>query len=174
MDLWQVVETRHSVRAFDPRHDVPAHVVDRILGAAIQAPSAGNRQPWHFVVVRREQVRRRLADAAGGCRFVAQAPVVIVVCTDARRSEEKFGERGVELFCKQDTAAATVHILLAVTCLRLGACWVGSFDDSAVAAALQLSANLHPVAIVPIGVPAHPTERVTTRRALSNVVTYVN
>jgi nitroreductase len=174
MDFWQVVEVRHSVRAFDPRHDVSPHVVERVLHAAIQAPSAGNRQPWHFVVVRRQQVRSRLAEAAGDQAFIAQAPVVIVVCTDARRSEERYGERGVELFCLQDTAAATEHVLLAATWYRLGACWVGSFDDSAVAAALQLSANLHPVAIVPIGVPAEPTSRVTTRRALTDVVTYVN
>jgi nitroreductase len=173
MDFWQVIETRHSVRAFDTRYDVSPAVVDRILQAAVQAPSAGNRQPWHFCVVRREQVRQRLAQAAHGQEFVAQAPVVIVVCTDAERSVERYGERGASLFCKQDTAVATAHILLAVTAFRLGACWVGAFDDSAVAGVLQLSATLHPVAIVPIGVPAHPSQRVTARRALDDVVTYV-
>jgi nitroreductase len=172
MDLWQTIENRHSVREFDTRYDVSPENVKRILQAAIQAPSAGNRQPWHFVVVRREQVRKRLAQAAGQ-DFVAQAPVVLVVCTDAHRSEEKYGSRGVDLFCKQDTAVAAEHILLAVTCLRLGGCWVGAFDDGAVIGALQLSANLHPVAIIPIGVPAHPTVRVTTRRDLEEVVTFV-
>lgn len=173
MDFWQVVENRHSVRVFDTRHDVAPADVTRILQAAVQAPSAGNCQPWHFVVVRRKQVRQRLARASGGQQFVAQAPVVIVVCTDAGLSAERYGERGAGLYCRQDTAAATENILLAATALRLGSCWVGAFDDGAVVTALQLSANLHPVAIVPIGVPARPTQRITVRRDLSDVVTYV-
>jgi len=173
MDFWQVIEARHSVRAFDTRYDVSPEIVQRILRASVQAPSAGNRQPWHFVVVRREQVRRQLARAAFDQQFIAQAPVVIVVCAAPERSGERYGERGVELFCKQDTAAATEHILLAATRFRLGACWVGSFEDSAVGRVLQLAPNLRPVAIVPIGVPARPTRRVTTRRELSDVVTYV-
>ena len=173
VDFWQVVAARHSVRAFDARVDVPPDDVERILQAVIQAPSAGNRQPWHFVVVRREQVRRRLARAAFDQDFIAQAPVVIIVCTEAERSEAGYGKRGVELYCRQDTAAAAMLLLLAATALRLGACWVGAFDDSQVAGVLQLSATLHPVAIVPIGVPARPGERVTTRRALGEVVTYV-
>jgi nitroreductase len=173
MDFWQVIEARHSVRAFDPGQDVPSEVIQRILKAAIQAPSAGNRQPWHFVVVRREQVRERLARAAGGQSFVAQAPVVIVVCADAGRSAERYGNRGTNLYCIQDTAAAVEHILLAATALGLGCCWVGAFDDSAAAGALQLSATLHPVAMIPIGVPMRPSSRVTTRRDLGDVVTYV-
>lgn len=173
MDFWQVVESRHSTREFDRRYDVDPDLVERILQSAIQAPSAGNRQPWHFVVIRREQLQRRLAEAAGGQAFIAHAPVVIVVCTDAERSAERYGERGTSLYCIQDAAAATEHILLAATALRLGACWVGAFDDSAVIRVLQLPTNLHPVAIVPIGVPARPTRRVTTRRELYDVTTYV-
>ena len=172
MDFWEVIEKRHSVRAF-AQSDVSAEDVERILNAAVQAPSAGNRQPWHFVVVRRDKVRRRLARAAFGQDFIAQAPVVIVVCTDAARSAARYGRRGVELYCKQDTAAATEHILLAATALGLGSCWVGAFNDSAVAAALQLPAEFHPVAIVPIGVPARPTRRTTSRRPLDEVVTTV-
>ena len=173
MDIWQAIKGRHSVRAFDTRYDVPPETVRQIVQAAIQAPSAGNCQPWHFVVVRRERVRRRLARAAGGQDFIAQAPVVIVICIEPERSAERYGERGANLFCIQDTAAAIEHILLAATALRLGSCWVGAFDDSAVAGILQLSATLHPVAIVPIGVPAHPTERETERRAYIDVVTHV-
>ena len=50
MDFWQAVGARHSVREFDPRHDVAPELVERILQAAIQAPSAGNRQPWQLAV----------------------------------------------------------------------------------------------------------------------------
>jgi nitroreductase len=171
MDFWQVIEERHSVRDFDAERDVPPEMVQRILEAVVRAPSAGNCQPWHFVVVRSEQTRGLLAEAAYGQWFVADAPVVIVVCADPARSARRYGSRGVQLYCLQDTAAATEHILLAVTALGLGACWVGAFDERAASKALGLSASLRPVAIVPIGYPtAHPHR--TSRRSLNEVVTF--
>ena len=122
MDFWQVIEERHSVRDFDAGRDVRPEMLQRILETAIRAPSAGNCQPWHFVVVRSEQTKGLLAQAAYGQWFVAQAPVVIVVCADPSRSARRYGSRGTQLYCLQDTAAATEHILLAVTALGLGAC----------------------------------------------------
>jgi nitroreductase len=171
MDFWQVIEDRHSVRDFDAEREVPPEMVQRILEAAIRAPSAGNCQPWHFVVVRSEQTRGLLAEAAYGQWFIADAPVVIVVCADPARSASRYGGRGMELYCLQDTAIATEHILLAVTALGLGACWVGAFDERAASKALGLPASLRPVAIVPIGHPAARPHR-TSRRSLNEVVTF--
>jgi nitroreductase len=171
MDFWQVIEERHSVRDFDTRRDVPPDMIERMLGAAIRAPSAGNCQPWHFVVVRSEQTKNQLAEAAYGQWFIADAPVVIVVCAEPARSAWRYGSRGVQLYCLQDTAAATEHILLAATALGLGACWVGAFDERAASKALNLSIDLRPVAIVPIGYPAAGAYR-TSRRSLSEVVTF--
>ena len=107
MDFWQVIEERRSVRDFDVGRDVPPDMVQGILEAAIRAPSAGNCQPWHFVVIRSEQTKGLLAEAAYGQWFVAVAPVVIVVCADPARSAWRYGSRGVQLYCLQDTAAAT-------------------------------------------------------------------
>ncbi len=173
MDFWEAVEKRHSVRRFDVDRDVAPEIVERILSAAILAPSAGNCQPWHFFVVRDAVIKRHLAEAAWGQRFVAEAPVVIVVCAEPARSSARYGSRGSSLYCLQDTAAATEHILLAATALDLGSCWVGAFDERAAAQALQLSAHLRPVAMVPIGYPLRPTARHTTRRKPDEVVTYI-
>ena len=171
MDFWQVTEERRSVRNFDAERDVPPEMVQRILAAAIRAPSAGNCQPWQFVVIRSKRTRDLLAEAAYGQRFVAVAPVVIVVCADPARSAQRYGSRGVQLYCLQDTAAATEHILLAVTALGLGACWVGAFDEKAASQALDLPGDLRPVAIVPIGYPTAGQHR-TSRRSLKEVVTF--
>jgi nitroreductase len=173
MDFWETVEKRHSVRRFDVDHDVAPEIVERILRAATLSPSAGNCQPWHFFVVRNAAIKEHLAQAAWGQRFVAEAPLVIVVCTESARSSARYGPRGNDLYCLQDTAAATEHILLAATALGLGACWVGAFDEKAATQALQLPAHLRPVAMVPIGYPLQPTGRHTTRRGLDEVVTYV-
>jgi nitroreductase len=173
MEFVQVLEKRHSVRRFDPVTDVSPEKVERLLAAAIRAPSAGNRQPWHFYVVRDRAVRRKLAAAAYGQEFVSQAPVVIVVCADAEQSAGRYGQRGRELYCLQDTAAAIEHILLAAVDMELGGCWVGAFDENAAARALNLPGRHRPVAILPIGKPAREPATRTPRQALASVTTYI-
>lgn len=171
MDFWQVIRSRHSVREFAPGREVAPELVNTLLEAAIEAPSAGNRQSWHFVVVREAARRAALARAAGGQMFLATAPVVIVVCADPDRSAARYGQRGRSLYTYQDTAAAAQNLLLAATALGLGSCWVGAFDDGAVSQALSLGRGLIPVAMIPVGYGAGPTGRETTRRPVSEVVT---
>ncbi len=172
MDFWQVLKDRHSVRSFDPTEDISPKVVERLLEVAIQAPSAGNRQPWHFYVVRDPEVQKGLAAAAYGQEFVAQAPVVIVVCADPERSAERYRQRGRELYCLQDTAAAAEHILLAAVASGLGGCWVGAFDERRAARVLDLPHQHRPVAILPIGKPVEEPVMRRSRRPLREVVSY--
>ena len=173
MDFWQVIRSRYSVREYAPDQDVSPELVTGLLSAALEAPSAGNLQAWHFVVVRDATTRAALAHAALDQMFVATAPVVIVVCADPERSATRYGERGRVLFTLQDTAAATQNLLLAATALGLGACWVGAFDEQEARRALGLRPGLRPVAIVPVGYPRAPGRRETSRRPLSKVTTYL-
>jgi nitroreductase len=174
MDFWQVLKERYSVRSFDPTEDVSPEVVERLLQAAIQAPSAGNRQPWHFYVVRNAGVQQGLAAAAYGQEFVTQAPVVIVVCADPERSAERYRHRGRDLYCLQDTAAAAEHILLAAVASGLGGCWIGAFDERRTAGVLGLPHQHRPIAILPIGKPAEKRVRRGSRRPLQAVVSYLD
>lgn len=167
MDFWSVIEQRHSVRAFSSA-PVSDETIERILKAGILAPSAGNRQPWHFVVVRSRAVKSNLERAAFGQSFVGEAPVVIVVCAEPERSAAVYRDRGRALYCLQDTAAAVENMLLAATALGLGACWVGAFDEEAAASAVALPAGLRPVALIPLGVPAR-VPQATPRRPLAEV-----
>lgn len=173
MDFWQVVQERYSVREFDATVDVVPETVDRILQAAVRAPSAGNRQPWHFYVVRDRQALDGLAAAAYGQEFVARAPVAIVVCADAEQSAERYHQRGRELYCLQDTAVAAEHILLAAVASGLGGCWVGAFDERRAARALELPHRHRPVAILPIGKPTSVPSTRTPRQPLSSVVSHI-
>ena len=158
---------RYSCRRFAEAPLTPAQI-EHILEAAVWAPSAGNLQPWRFVVAGSAELKRSLARAAGQ-EFVAEAPLVIAVCAVARESAPRYGERGTSLYCLQDTAAATQNILLAATELGLGSCWVGAFDEAAAAAALDLPAAWRPIALVPVG---HPLEGpgLRHRRAKGDVV----
>ncbi len=154
MDLFEAMRRRHSVRSFAPDAEVSDGEVEVLLRCACTAPSAGNVQPWRFVVVRDHEVRRSLARAALGQGFVAQAPVAIVVCADLEAHARAYGRRGVELYAIQDTAAAVQNILLAATALGLGSCWVGAFHEGEVAETLGLPEHWRPLAILPIGRPA--------------------
>ncbi|HNS50140.1 MAG TPA: nitroreductase family protein [Anaerolineae bacterium] len=173
MDFWQVVELRHSVRSYDPDADVPQETVEKLLAAALRAPTGGNRQPWHFYVVRDRALRDGLMAAAYGQRFLAEAPVVIVVCTDAEKSAARYGDRGRGLYCLQDTAAAVEHILLGAVASGLGSCWVGAFDEASAAAVLQLPEKHRPVAMLPIGRPAREPSGRTPREPMEQVVTFL-
>lgn len=153
MDLWQALKNRHCVRSFDSQREVGDDLIEKILQAGMAAPSAGGLEDWHFEVVRDQKIKDDLAVAALMQKFVAEAPVVIVVCADTEKSAATYGERGKNLYSIQDTAAATQNMLLAITDLGLGACWVGAFDEKKVSKILNLSLNLRPVVILPVGYP---------------------
>jgi nitroreductase len=173
VDFWQVVDGRYSVRDFDATVDVLPETIERILQAAIRAPSAGNRQPWHFYVVRDLAARQGLAAAAYGQEFIIQAPVAVVVCVDAGQSAGRYGQRGRDLYCLQDTAAAAMNILLASVAAGFGGCWVGAFDERRAARVLDLDHRLRPVAVLPIGKPARKPVTRTARQPLKTVVSHI-
>jgi nitroreductase len=170
MELSEAIKGRRSVRAFK-RQDVPEETVEKLIDAARHAPSSGNIQPWEFVVVRNLEVKRKLARAALNQPFVEEAPLVIVVCANERRSSMGYGSRGKTLYCIQDTAAATQNILLTAYSLGLGACWIGAFNEDEAKLALNAPEGIRPVAIVPVGYPDEtPSHRGI--RPLSQIIRY--
>jgi nitroreductase len=168
MELFEALNNRRSIRKYR-RAPIPEDHLTRILEAAIQAPSAGNLQPWRFVVIRDTRRKIAIAEAALRQSMIAEAPVVIVVCADQQRSKRYYGERGVNLFCIQDTSAAVQNLMLAAFALGLGTCWVGSFDEKKVSSILHAPDGVRPVAIIPVGYTTdHPAP--TPRRSLSEIV----
>jgi nitroreductase len=150
MDVFDAIKGRRSVRAFKST-PVKEEDLQKILEAAVLAPSAGNRQPWEFVVVKNQETKQKLVQAALGQSFIAEAPVVIVVCTNAERSSSRYGDRGATLYSIQDTAAAVQNIHLAAYALGYATCWIGAFDETAAAKVIRAPAGVRPVAIIPIG-----------------------
>jgi len=170
VDIFEVFKARRSIRSFT-KEDVSEEDLMKILEAARWAPSAGNIQPWEFVVIRRPEIKREIARAALNQTFIEEAPVVIVVCADGNRSGWVYGSRGVNLYCIQDTAAAIENMLLAACALGLGACWVGAFNEERVREILRIPRGMRPVAIIPLG---HPAERPSPphKRPLKEIVHY--
>lgn len=150
-DFWQVLKERHCVRSFDPKHEVSDEMIEKLIEAGHSGPSAGNIHPEDFIIVRDQETKEKLAKAALGQMFVAEAPVVIVVVADVEKTASHYGERGRNLYAIQDTAAATENIFLAATDLGLSICWVGAFDEEEVKQILGLKPEQRPLAILPIG-----------------------
>jgi nitroreductase len=163
LDLETVILGRRSIRGFKST-DVPDETVTKLLELANAAPSAGNVQGRDFVVVRKPEVRSALAHAALGQDFVAEAPVVVVVCGNMVRSGRHYGSRGMDLYHIQDADAAVQNLLLAVHNEGLGACWVGAFSEKAVCDILDLPDGIRPLAIIPIGVPKTKADRIQPNR----------
>jgi nitroreductase len=145
--------SRYSCRKFgaDP---VDPEDLGRLRQALQWAPSAGNAQPWLFYEISDRETRAALAAAALGQHFIADAPLVYAICADPDVAERAYGKRGRTFYVLQDTAAATMCLLIAAHGLGYGACWVGAFDEERVARALDLPESLRPVALVPVGRPA--------------------
>jgi nitroreductase len=172
MDLFDAIQARQSVRAYQPA-DVPAEKLEAILSAANQAPSAGNLQAYQIYLIRDHKSKQALAKAARNQDFLAQAPLVLVFCTHPDRSATRYGERGKQLYCFQDAAIAAAYAQLAAVALGLATCWVGAFDDLGVSQAIDLPAHQHPIALLPIGYPAEAPHR-TPRRSLSDMVRHIS
>jgi nitroreductase len=169
MDFETVVKKRRMYREYLER-DVPQEKIDRILDLASRYPSAGHTEPQEFILVRNPQVKEDLARAALDQMFVAQAPVLIVVVSDVRRSARRYGQRGVHFFSIIDGAFVAMLILLAVVEEGLGACFVGSFYDEEVQQVLGLPQDVRPIGIIPIGYYCAQQPRRFPRRSRAHIV----
>ncbi len=147
------IMTRTSVRAYQDR-DVEEEKVETMLRAAMAAPSAGNKQPWKFVVVRDRDILHEISANLHTMRMAEHAPLAIVVCGDM---ENTFPEDGRDYWV-EDASAATENLLLAAHGLGLGAVWCGIYPMGKRVAFLQellrLPEHIVPLNVIPIGYPA--------------------
>ena len=162
MNFFETAVNWRPTTKFEKRH-VDDKMVGVMLHMATHAPSAGNLQEWEFVVVRDEEVKKRLANAALEQMHIAEAPVVIVLLADLDKITIKYGKRGELVYALEDTAAAVMLLLLAAEALGLGADWIKSFDEDLVKMAVELPESARPIAIIPVG---YPREQGEERRLL--------
>lgn len=168
--MLEAIRGRQSIRAFT-NQPVSEKEIETLIDAARHAPSAGNIQPWEFVIVREPEIKRELVLAASNQASIEEAPVVIVVCADENRCAQRYGERGRSLYCLQDTAAAIQNIHLTVYALGLGTCWIGAFKEEETRETLNIPVGIRPVGIIPIGYAAESPQP-PNRRATSKIVHY--
>ncbi len=142
MDVFEAVQQRRSIRAYLDK-PVPQDKLERILEAARLAPSAINREPWHFIAVTDAEKRKALSKGLYA-KFLTQTPLVIVACGDKKASPDWYAI---------DTALAVENLILTATSEGLGTCCVGSFDEKQVAALLKVPDNFEVLLLIGVGYP---------------------
>lgn len=150
------IMTRASVRKYLDK-PVETEKINTMLRAAMAAPSAVNKQPWHFVVVTERALLDALGEANPHAGMIKQAPLAIVVCGDMSKALEGTAKD----YWVQDCSAATENLLLAAHGLGLGAVWTGTYPlqerCEAVQKALDLPSDLVPLNTLVIGYPEGDT-----------------
>jgi len=143
MDTLETIMARRSVRKYRSDPIAPEHL-QQILEAGHQAPSAANRQPWHFVLVSDEAQRQELAKACRNQMWIADAACILVGVGLVEKSPKWY---------PVDVAIAMQNMILAAHALGYGTCWIGAFEPDEVKAVCGIPDDLEVVALTPLGVP---------------------
>lgn len=152
----ELLNTRRSIRKFQDK-DINDEILYEIIQSGMYAPTAGNQQPWHFIIIKDKQIVQKIVELNPNATMSLWAPVNILICWDT--TNPKFNE-----YWMQDCAAATQNILLATHALGLGAVWTWVYPVQSridwVRQILNIPENIIPFAFVPIGypdmTPSHP------------------
>jgi nitroreductase len=167
MEFFELIRRRVSVRGYQSR-PVEKEILDRVLEAAVVAPTAANRQPFRLIVIPirgREAGLKRIYPR----EWFLQAPLVICACAV---KSEAWTRRDGKSYADVDVAIALDHLILAAHDLGLGTCWVGAFDPEAAREVLGLESDLEPLAFTPLGYPADEG-RPKKRRPLGELVRFL-
>lgn len=159
MDMLELIKTRRSIRRYK-KEAVPEDLVKKILEAGRWAPSAGNSQPWEFIILRDEKIREEIAKATTYGKFLADAPLGIAVVIDPKASTHPV----------EDGAITTQNMLLTSHALGLGACWIGSYGsvyEGKVKEILEIKKEKRLLSIISIGFPAESPK--STRKEIEGI-----
>lgn len=149
-DAIRAIMGRRSIRSFNPK-PLPDKDLKAIVEAGRHAPSAANRQPWHIVVVRESEQKKRLAAACSNQMWLADAGAIVAGVGKPDVNEKWYSV---------DVAIALQNMVIAATSLGYGTCWIGAFDQGQVREVLGLPDSFVVVALTPVGFPKdEPTAR---------------
>ncbi|MBN2246115.1 MAG: nitroreductase family protein [Candidatus Aminicenantes bacterium] len=168
MSVLDVIKKRRSTRRYKA-DEIPEEVLLRVLEAARLAPSGKNYQPWKFVLVKDKDLKVKLARAARGQMFIAEAPVIVAACGFP---EQSYGRQGNYMKSWPiDVTIAIVHLMLQAAEEGLGTCWIGAFEEKEVKPLLGIPDDVRVLALTPLGYPDEsPLDQ--GRKPLEEIIAY--
>ena len=160
LSLVDVVLSRRSIRRYENK-EIPKDVLDKILEAGRQAPSAANKQPWHFIVLTDDDLKRNLSKGLFN-RFIKDSSVTIVGCAHKDLIAGKWST--------VSTTIALQNMVIAAWAMGVGSCWIGDFNEEKVKKLLGITAKWKVVALISFGYPAekpHPRRKKPLEKIVS-------
>ena len=166
MDVFEAISERKSIRKYKDTK-VEDLKLEKILESARIAPSAANRQEWKFLVVKNQETRDKLVEAANGQKFVGQAPITIVACSTESEKVMPCGQLAYTV----DLSIAVSFMILEATELGLGTCWLGAYDEGKVKEILNIPDDIRVPAMFTLGY-ADETPASRPRKNIEDIVIY--
>ncbi|MCL6500579.1 MAG: nitroreductase family protein [Candidatus Pacearchaeota archaeon] len=157
MEFDDVLKKRCSIRKYSTKKVSFSDII-KVCEASRYAPMAGNIHTLVLVIVSDKKKKIELGEAAVGQSFIADAPYIIVVCSNLGLVKRSYGTRG-EIYARQQAGAAIENMLLKVIDLGLASCWIGAFDENLVKRILGIpDHDIQVEALLPIGNPTGKNE----------------
>ena len=152
MNVLEAIKTRRSVRKYKP-DPIPDKDLKKILKAAQSAPSAGNKQPWKFIIIRDKVTKEKIAKVARKQLWIAEAGLVIAALAMDKKDPSIY-----EKWAEKDVMTAVEHMVLSAWELGYGTCWIGAFEQTSVKEILAIPEEMTVISLLPIGIPDQKPE----------------
>ena len=156
----EFLKNRRTIRSFQQKM-ISDEEIEMILEAGRWAPSASNRQPWQFIVIKNERKKRELAKLARYGSFLGDAPIVIAIIGKIKKSPRWY---------VQDTSLVSMNMMLMAWALGIGTCWIGTMDREKAKECLELGENDFVLTVLPMGYIKGQIPEPTYRKDLEKVV----
>ena len=165
MTVLEAIRKRYSCRSYQDK-PIEQEKLDEIFEAARLAPSAKNLQDWRFVVVTDKEIKRRLAEAANNQRFLEDAGIIIIACSNSSEIM-----RCAQALGPIDVAIALEHIALHATELGLATCWIGSFYPEKVRPIVGIPDDIAIIELMAVGYPTD-SRKEPRRKPIEKILCY--
>lgn len=159
MEFWDVIEKRRSVRLYEDT-SVDDSFINQIIICGHKAPSAGNIQPWEFIVVKDKTTKRQIVDTTYVSNnyesptrqeWLMNAPVFIVVVVNKEKSFQKYGEKALRTLIYLDCSACIENMILAAINIGLATCYISGFRETELSRVLDLPKNYETIGFISLG-----------------------
>ncbi|MFX0027371.1 MAG: nitroreductase family protein [Candidatus Hermodarchaeota archaeon] len=155
----QFLKDRRTIRSFQEKM-ISDKEIKMILEAGRWAPSASNRQPWEFIVIKNKEKKQELAKLAGYGKFIGDAPIIIAIIGKIKQNPRWY---------IQDTSLVSMNMMLMAWALGIGTCWIGTMDREKAKKSLKLGENDFVLTVLPMGYIKGEIPEPTYRKGLEKI-----
>jgi len=158
--ILEFLKQRRSIRNYQDKM-IPDSEIKMILEAARWTPSASNKQPWQFIIIKNKEILEKIAKTAIYGKFVKKAPLAIAIVGKIKQNPKWY---------IQDTSLASMNMMLMAWALGIGTCWIGAMDREKAKEVLGLGKDDFLLTVLPLGYLIGEIPDLTNRKSLNRIM----